>query len=592
MAKTEITSKAIDSYDFQAYPIKTVADWYENGKLNLSPEYQRAGVWNDSERSSLIDTIFCGYPLPAVILYERTDTRTRKRIYDAIDGKQRLESILYYIGALKGPKSKFTAKVTNKVDGEILLEKVSWKDLTPDSQKDFLSYEIPCVIVQGDPSEIQEVFVRLNSTGKKLSRQEIRNAKYIHSKFLKEMRSFAHKMDKRLVQMAVLNENEVSRMKDVEFLSELVISVINDAVTDKKKLLDQMMTPNGVDMRRATKAFKTLERAVKIIGDVLPDIQETRFRKKADFYSLAFWFASRMDERAFADRASKEEAGALLRKFAYMADTDYANIKNGRKVDDGSTTVAYIQSVREGGDAKSHRQERDKILSEVLAGVFDKKDSKRLFNEVQRRIIWAQADKPKCCKCKKPLTWETFEVDHINPHSKGGRTDLANAALICKSCNASKGNRVSPSEQEEDSAQTLGKESSKEKGREVKGFPYKVSEVVCAVMPVVFKRKLITKAEIDEMLQKDASRKFKTGGWSPLMLNRGKDKDRYTIYENGREIARYYPEDKVSLNYRGKKYYLASQFQPNALASVVEWINAKGISNKEIVRIVEEFREV
>ena len=210
MPKITITSKAIESYDFQPNTIKVIRDWYLSGKLNLSPEYQRLGVWNDSERSKLIDTIFCGYPLPAVILYERTDTRTRKRIYDAIDGKQRLESILYYIGALKGPKSRFTAKkISNKVDGEIVYQSVSWKDLSEDSQKDFLQYEIPCVIVQGEPSEIQNVFVRLNSTGRKLFPEEIRNAKYIRSKFLMEMKCFAKKMDKYLKEMKELNKNEI-----------------------------------------------------------------------------------------------------------------------------------------------------------------------------------------------------------------------------------------------------------------------------------------------------------------------------------------------------------------------------------------------
>lgn len=587
MSKIDITSKAIDSYDFQPYAIKTIADWYASGKLNLSPEYQRAGVWSDAERSKLIDTIFCGYPLPAVILYERTDTRTRKRIYDAIDGKQRLESILYYIGALKGPKSKFVAKITNKQDGDIVSEKVAWKDLSAGSQKEFLGYEIPCVVVQGEPSEIQEVFVRLNSTGKKLSPQEIRNAKYIHSKFLKEMRTFAKKMDKRLVEMAVLSESEVARMKDVEFLSELVISVINDTVTDKKKLLDQMMTPNGVDMRRANKAFKTVSRAIKIVGEVLPDVKETRFRKKSDFYSLAYWFASRIDEMAFADRESKSEAGALLRKFAYMADTDYASIKSGKKVDTESPTVAYIQSVREGGDAKSHRQDRDKILSEVLGGVFGKKDSKRLFTDVQRRIIWAQAKNPRCCMraCREPLTWETFEVDHIVPHSKGGVTDLSNAALICKSCNAAKGNRTAAVGSTRTGSHSSGETPS---GRTVEGVPYKVSEVVCAVMPIVFERKLISKADINEMLSPDVSKNFKTGGWAPLKVNRGKDADRYVTYEGGKRIARYYPEDKVSLCYRGQKYYLTSQFQPNALAPVVAWLNEKGLTNNAIVKIVKD----
>lgn len=444
MPKITITSKSIDSYDFQPNTIKVIRDWYLSGKLNLSPEYQRLGVWSDSERSKLIDTIFCGYPLPAVILYERTDTRTRKRIYDAIDGKQRLESILYYLGVLKGPRSRFTAKkISNRVDGDIVYQSVSWKDLSEDSQKDFLQYEIPCVIVQGEPSEIQNVFVRLNSTGRKLSPEEIRNAKYIRSKFLLEMKRFAKKMDKYLKEMKVLNENEISRMKDIEFLSELVISVITGTVMDKKKLLDQMMTTGGVDMRHANKAIKTVGRAIKLVGEVLPNLKTTRFRKKSDFYSLVYWFASRMDEMAFADREAKSEAGEFLQRFANMADSDYDSIAKGRKVDTESPTVAYIQTVREGGDARTHRADRDKILSGVLGGIFDRKDSQRLFNDIQRRIIWAQAKDKVCCnrKCRKRLTWETFEVDHIKPHSKGGRTDLSNAALICKSCNSAKGNR-------------------------------------------------------------------------------------------------------------------------------------------------------
>lgn len=34
-----------------------------------------------------------------------------------------------------------------------------------------------------------------------------------------------------------------------------------------------------------------------------------------------------------------------------------------------------------------------------------------------------------------------FHMDHIIPHSKGGRTDLMNAQLLCAPCNLSKGNK-------------------------------------------------------------------------------------------------------------------------------------------------------
>ena len=441
MAKKVITGRAIESCSFESYRIKTICDWHKRHMLNLSPEYQRSGVWNASERSNLIDTIFSGYPIPAVILYQRTDVRTHKKIYDAIDGKQRLETILYFMGLLFGDKSRFEAKITNRVDGEILTERARWRDLSDESQRDFLEYEIPCVIVQSEPSEIPSVFVRLNSTGKKLSSQEIRNAKYIKSPFLIAMRGFARKMDRYLLDMGVLGENEVTRMKDIEFLSELVISVINGSVMDKKKLLDQMMTQRGVDLRSVNKAMNVVASAIKLVGRILPDIEETRFRKFCDFYSLVYWFASRRETMAMADRKSQELAGEMLRTFALLADKAYEELKKGKLKEDDGRIISYIQSVREGGDSKSHRQERDKIFSEVLEGVFAEKDSQRLFTGIQRRIVWGMSKDHVCCVCHKKLTWPDFEIDHIKPHSKGGKTDLANAALICKKDNAAKGNR-------------------------------------------------------------------------------------------------------------------------------------------------------
>ena len=579
MTGVEITSRAIESFTFDSFPIRKIADWHDRGMLNLSPEYQRAGVWNNKERASLIDTIFCGYPLPAVILYERIDSRTHKKVYDAIDGKQRLESILYFMGKLSGEKNRFEAKITNKADGEITTKRVTWKRLSDKSQRDFENYEIPCVIVQGEPSEIQEVFVRLNSTGKKLSRQEIRNAKYIKSKFLLEMRKFAKRTDRMLLRMGVLNENEIVRMKDIELMSELVISVINESVMDKKKLLDQMMTKDGVDMRSVNKAIKIVFNAIRTVERVLPDIAATRFRKLCDFYSIVYWFAIRRDSMAVADRKAQQLAGALLQNFALMADRAYDELKKGKLSEDDGRIVSYVQSVREGGDQKSHRQERDRILSEVLEGVFEEKDSHRLFSDVQRRIVWGAEKTHRCCGCGKKLVWPEFEVDHVRAHSKGGRTDLENAALICKSCNSSKGNRSNPPGRGETGV---------DDGRTVSGIPFKVSEVVRVCIPEVFRRRMVNRKEYEFLLSKESSKVFKTGGWPVLKLNRGRDGDRYSKLAAGGRSARYYDVQDVEVVYRREKCYLTSQFAPKALAPVIDWLESKGMSRKEVCNLVKK----
>ena len=438
-----VTIKCEELYSstYDTYSIRKFIEWNGKGILNLSPEYQRDSVWGDREREKLIDTIFHRYPLPAIILYRHIDTRSHKQVYDVIDGKQRLETILFFARELSGASKGFEAKVMTLEDGEHEKIVVDWKGLSEESRKTFLDYEIPCVIVEGEMSQIPEVFVRLNSTGKKLSRQEIRNAKHIKSQFLKRMRGFAKNLEDDLCRMKVLSRNDIVRMKAIEFLSELVISVMNEDVMDKKKLIDKMMTKDGVELRDMPDAVKVVQRAIKIIWDILPDINSLRFHKLSDFYSLVFWFAMRQDELAVSDRDARNIAGALLREFSVRADKAYQEIKDGKLKESDEKIVAYIQSVRDGGDSKSHRKERDRILSEILDGVFEKKDSRRGYNEIQRRIIWGAAKVHKCSRCKRNLTWYDFQVDHIKPHSKGGKTVLSNAALICASCNASKGNR-------------------------------------------------------------------------------------------------------------------------------------------------------
>ena len=44
----------------------------------------------------------------------------------------------------------------------------------------------------------------------------------------------------------------------------------------------------------------------------------------------------------------------------------------------------------------------------------------------------------------KPMSFffeEELSVDHVKPWSKGGRTELSNAQLLCRPCNIKQGNR-------------------------------------------------------------------------------------------------------------------------------------------------------
>jgi 5-methylcytosine-specific restriction endonuclease McrA len=103
--------------------------------------------------------------------------------------------------------------------------------------------------------------------------------------------------------------------------------------------------------------------------------------------------------------------------------------------------VDYLASIQEGTDKLQNRKRRAEILRDLLAPVFSRKDDQRRFSPEIRRILWNTAKRKRCSVCNQALDASSFHIDHIKAHSRGGRTVLRNAALICPACNIRKGAR-------------------------------------------------------------------------------------------------------------------------------------------------------
>ena len=82
----------------EVWPIQSLA----HGRLNLTPSYQRGDVWNNTDRSALIESILRGIPLPSIILLRNPAPKPR----DVVDGKQRLTAILRFVGTHPVAKQK------------------------------------------------------------------------------------------------------------------------------------------------------------------------------------------------------------------------------------------------------------------------------------------------------------------------------------------------------------------------------------------------------------------------------------------------------------------------------------------------------
>ena len=103
-------------------------------------------------------------------------------------------------------------------------------------------------------ASIESVFIRINSTGKTLTKQEIRKAKWRNSPLLIESEKLAAKYERVFISYGILSAGQISRMKAVELVSELLLSIMREDVLDKKKALDTIFANDNVRSTSLAKA--------------------------------------------------------------------------------------------------------------------------------------------------------------------------------------------------------------------------------------------------------------------------------------------------------------------------------------------------
>jgi hypothetical protein len=308
---------------------------------------------------------------------------------------------------------------------------------------DFLMYKMQVAEVKGDLSDIVDLFVRINSTGKALTSSERRHARFYTGKFLREAERLARRHRRFLTERRIISTSEIERMKDVELVSELLASILAGGPIHKKQAVDKAVGNESVNGHRLKSALADFRATMRSIRMMFPELASTRFVNLADFYTL-FMVVWEMHQQKLllGDRRRRRVAMKLLLRFSDGVDEvrEQQRKAQGARADQ-RMYADYLLLVQQSTDALSQRLRRAEMIRQLLAGLFERKDTRRISTSEQRRLLWNSEEKKKCAECEMPLDWTNFQVDHIKAHSRGGKTELPNAALVCASCNASKGAR-------------------------------------------------------------------------------------------------------------------------------------------------------
>lgn len=259
--------------------VSDIIQWYNKSEITLSPKYQRNSVWNDKAKSYLIDTLIRGFPIPPIFIRQIIDIQTKTTFREVIDGQQRLRAIIEFV-----IDESFTiSKTTNKDFGGI-----PFSDL-PDPEKErILSYEILAVVVSSnDESVIYDMFARLNSNNIVLNRQELRN-----SKFWGEYKIFIYQTASKyrdfFIKHKIIADKDLSRMKDVEFITSLVIILSEGIIQESPKVLDDIYQKYDKTFPNQSEYELQLDRIFEVITSFFNYVQLDiePFAKKNYFYTL------------------------------------------------------------------------------------------------------------------------------------------------------------------------------------------------------------------------------------------------------------------------------------------------------------------
>lgn len=164
--------KINEELSIKGMTINQIYSLYLSERLIVNRNYQRKLCWTIEEKRNFIDTIINGYPVPLFLL-----AMDKNGNYEIIDGMQRLDAICTLIDQ-KYELMDGYFNLESMPDTIALLRNKSRTQKKPtlsiEECKDIANYPLPVSVFSAEDGNIEEVFKRINSTGKHLSLQELR----------------------------------------------------------------------------------------------------------------------------------------------------------------------------------------------------------------------------------------------------------------------------------------------------------------------------------------------------------------------------------------------------------------------------------
>lgn len=329
----------MDRVDYQSLIVQDLLNDHKDGKLNLNPWYQRRSVWSNAQKSFLINTLFERKPIPALYIRHSIDIEKQRSMKEVVDGQQRSRAIIEYCDG------RFSARTLGGL-------KKTFSQLTAEERERFLLTPLPVGYLLGaTDSDVIDIFARINSISKTLNPQEKRNANYGGEfKQFCLMLSTDHLKFWRAT--SVFSANDIARMNEVLFVSDVVFNLMEGLSDFKHKSIDDVYRDNEDSFPREQEIKDRWERVFDVFYRLPEEVfKDTIFSRQPIFFSLILCLDAK--KRMVSPEALEDK---LYLIDAEVKDADFSN----------KDVSEFLEAIKASTQRLKSRQVRQRFLEARL----------------------------------------------------------------------------------------------------------------------------------------------------------------------------------------------------------------------------------
>lgn len=332
--------------------------------LTLDPPFQRKPVWSTKQRSALIETLLLDLPVPEIFMQARF-LADGTSIHVVVDGQQRIRTILKFLSLDQADNDDNGFEL--ELDPTSEWNSLGFNDFGDEAKVQFFSRSLAVRMLDPAASKdaIKDVFKRFNKYLLPLTPQELRHAAFEGPlvRIATQLADEPYWIAERLV-----TPQAVRRMKDVEFVSDLLIGTLYGPQAGNASTLDKyyrLMESFDEELPEQDDLLRRFHSAQAIIQTSFTNLRGTRWGNRTDFYTLFVAIAELLRERRLLEGTIESLTGKLA-KFA--ADV---NVRLGNEhVEMDDEVIAYVRAVEKGASDRSRRLARHDIMLRQLDEYF------------------------------------------------------------------------------------------------------------------------------------------------------------------------------------------------------------------------------